>query len=147
MQNTPALYKSELKKTGRRPTYVQVYVGLINDQAQKYYARISKDLFGNTTMNLNNPQGEFLPLATWDKNRIAVDGSQRFIAYDYRLINYGFISRELSDSTGAFISGSEPTIAFEFEVPQDMYGITITMDDTYGTVSYTHLTLPTKHAV
>lgn len=140
MQNTPALYKSELKKTGRRPTYVQVYVGLINDQAQKYYARISKDLFGNTTMNLNNPQGEFLPLATWDKNRVAVDGSQRFIAYDYRLINYGFISRELSDSTGAFISGSEPTIAFEFEVPQDMYGITITMDDTYGTVA-TELTV------
>lgn len=135
MQNTPALYKSELKKTGRRPTYVQVYVGLINAQAQKYYARISKDLFGNTTMNLNNPMGELLPLATWDKNRVAVNGSQRFLASDYRLINYGFISRELSDNTGTFTSGNEPTITFTFEVPQDLYGITLTMDDTYGTVA------------
>lgn len=139
MQNTPALYKSELKKTCRRPSYVQVYIGIVNYQAQRSYALTSQSLLDNHG-DLNNPIGELIPLATWEYNRVAVDGSQYFMAYDYRMMRYGFISKALSDNSGNFAEADKPTITYDFSTAQDIYGVTLYMDDTYGTVA-TELTV------
>lgn len=135
MQNTPAAYKAELKKTGRRPTYVQVYIGVINDTAQRSPTIVSEDLFQKASINLNNPMGELVNVATWERQRLTVDGSQVATALDTRLINYGFISKALSDAEGNFATADKPYFSIDFGIAQDLYGITFVFDSFLQTVA------------
>ena len=137
MINTPAIYKKEMLKPYRNPTYVQVDIGVVNNEAQRAPTQCSASAFPDPVyIDLNNPYGVYTPLAMWDQKGMYVSGEQyMYSRVGWALHNYGWISSQVSDDQGNFVDGDKPTITVKFSLPQSIYGVTYTFDQVLHVVA------------
>jgi len=134
MYNVSTEYKSQINNTLRNPSYIKVYLGVVEPDAIDNTISDNGHLWYSDEDHIDDNYALTKNYATLEHNKLVLDGLQVFPMEvgEPVIYNQGYIGDEISDENGEFIT--DPVITIDFNQSFNFIGLTFKF--AFVTMSY-----------